>query len=150
MSFKNYAISELSYKKNSNFKKNKEKQISINNNFHSTIYFSDKEFKGCIEISTKLGNLNDEESAFEINADFVGIFEFQCDSNQEKVPNHDEVEEMKKMLALNGNAIMYPYLRSNVADISLRSNQFPAYILPTMNFVELLDSEKGISFQKLD
>lgn len=76
------------------------------------------------------------------------MFEFEI--NDVDVSKDKIISEMKNMLALNGNAILFPYVRSLVSDITLRTNQFPAYILPTMNFVELLNKNDNITFEPLN
>lgn len=65
----------------------------------------------------------------------VGVFEFS-----ETVTD----ELRKQYAAINGPAILFPYVRETLADITRRAG-FPPLLLPVMNFVRLAQTkaEKG-------
>ncbi|NLI72086.1 MAG: hypothetical protein GX361_05075 [Bacteroidales bacterium] len=45
----------------------------------------------------------------------------------------------------NGIALLFPYLRNLLSEITLKSNIFPPYILPAINVVKFLENEDNIT-----
>lgn len=149
MQFKNYIVNDIKYLKNKKFVPNKSRKLNTSIDCFSTIRYPNDGYDGVVSIKMILGNTKESNSPFFLEVELSGIFRFEL--NEDAVTSRSEiVEEMKKMLALNGNAILFPYVRSLISDITLRTNQFPAYILPTMNFVELLEKNKNINFEPLN
>lgn len=149
MQFKNYIVKNIKYLKNEKFMPDKSRKLNTSIDCFSTIYYPSEGYDGIVSIKMDLGNTEEKNSPFLLEVELNGIFRFEV--NEETNASKKEIiEEMKKMLALNGNAILFPYVRSLVSDITLRTNQFPAYILPTMNFVELLKKNKNINFKPLN
>lgn len=146
MKFENYILDNLSYTKNEEFESNDNEKINGELNFKSTVYYSSTAPEGIVTINVVVGNLKDSNSAFQLEIQISGLFSFKSD---DKKLGKQDIDEMKKMLALNGNAILYPYLRAMVSDITMRSNQFPTYILPTINFIKLLEKNKSITFEEM-
>ncbi|GLB47280.1 hypothetical protein WR164_12590 [Philodulcilactobacillus myokoensis] len=77
-----------------------------------------------------------------------GAFKFNFNDND--LSNDQLNKNIKDMLALNGNAILYPYIRSLVEDISMKTNTFPAYVLLTINFVATLKQGDRIKFKEIN
>lgn len=75
------------------------------------------------------------DSPFFFDLTMVGVFEFS-----ETVTD----ELRKQYAAINGPAILFPYVRETLADITRRAG-FPPLLLPVMNFVGLAQTraEKG-------
>lgn len=68
--------------------------------------------------------LNDFENLRKVTIEIVGIFEIAIkDASQ---------EEIKKLLAVNGVAILFPYVRAAMSVISSLDNE-NAILLPTIN-----------------
>ncbi|MCP9305695.1 MAG: protein-export chaperone SecB [Lacticaseibacillus paracasei] len=57
----------------------------------------------------------------------VGFFDFRSDVT--------DFEQKKKLLAINGGAMLYPYLRATVSMVTALDNP-DTTVLPTLNFVE--------------
>lgn len=55
-------------------------------------------------------------------------------------PVHTSEEENTRFLLTNGSAILFPYLRSILTDITAKSNHNPI-ILPTLNFHKLIEKQ---------
>ncbi len=68
--------------------------------------------------------LNDVENLRKVTIEIVGIFEIALKDASE--------EEIKKILAVNGVAILFPYVRASMSVISSLDNE-NSILLPTIN-----------------
>lgn len=84
---------------------------------------------GQIELSSTFNDISNDRT---INVTLLGQFDIN--------PDLDDEEEIKKYLALNGTAILYPYLRSVVSMVSSLDSD-SAILLPTVNVNELMNEE---------
>jgi preprotein translocase subunit SecB len=108
------------------------------------------EFKTNIEIGhDKEGNhlklflklaIDDQSMPFSILVEGAGLFEFNQDIEDKDI---DEIAEV------NCAAIIFPYIRETVADITRRAG-FPPLHLPPVNFVNIFKSKKKHSENKND
>ena len=126
--FIDYRMKEISYKRNKNFDSNSE--LHVNNNFEFSFEL-DKEMASVI-IKLTAGELDDERAPFKIVGEIEGRFRYSSDEDTENIG-------IEKLLASNCTAILYPYLRSAISSISTIGNEFPTYILPTINVSQLLE-----------
>lgn len=88
-----------------------------------------------IHLGIEIGDRSLEGSSFYVNAKIAGHFEM-----------HQRAEDMKEedILAyykINAVAILFPYLRSIVSDISSKGSEGPI-ILPTMNIVSMIQENQ--------
>ncbi len=83
---------------------------------------SDKKIKVDLQIKTK-----NEDSPFLFNIVYEGSFEI---ISEEEPTQH----EINKIGAINCGAIIYPYLREHLADLTRRAG-VPPFHLPPINFV---------------
>jgi preprotein translocase subunit SecB len=70
---------------------------------------------------------------FILNADIVGLFSFE---------ERPADEELSRVVHVNCAAILFPFLREAVADLT-RKGGFPPLILPPVNFVEVFKQVKS-------
>lgn len=68
--------------------------------------------------------LNDFDNLRKVTIEIVGIFEIFVESEKE--------EEIKNLLAVNGVAILFPYVRAAMSVVSSLDNE-NAILLPTIN-----------------
>lgn len=68
---------------------------------------------------------------YKINAEMIGYFEIEG--------NHSE-QEVIKLCKINGTAIMFPYIRSAITDLTKISNVTPL-ILPAINIHKLIEAQ---------
>ena len=54
---------------------------------------------------------------------------------------HLSTDEIKKMLIINGTAILYPYLRSIVSNITSIDTEGNTIIMPVVDLSDLLNKE---------
>lgn len=80
-------------------------------------------------------SLGDNESPFSIHTEMGGKFKF------EQAPSNDELETVKN---INCPAIVFPYLREYISDLTKRAGFTPLY-LPPFNFVEAHKQKKNES-----
>ena len=123
LQFEGYQIEKIIYEKNI--------ETSDENNINvevSTGLNSERD-KGKVELSINVLESN-ENRKLEIS--LVGFFTFS------------NVEDDKKteILAINGTAILYPYIRS-VASMVTSQDSSPAIILPTVNTINFLKNKSS-------
>ena len=118
-----YRIEEISYKM-----KTEEPEIGLSTkpDIEVTCGLTDDEKHGIVKISVKVYQ---EEQNRELYTRISGIF----DINEELTDS----SLIKEHLAINGTAIIYPYLRSIVSMISTLDSP-EAIVLPTVNVNELM------------
>lgn len=140
--FNDYIIEKSVYYANPSFKTpNDDDKLIINDEFNAEVGISDGE--GFVVINVFLGNLEDQEKItnipFSLDVSIRGIFEYDLDENEPQ-------DDLKKILGSNALAILYPYLRAHISLVTSQSNQFPAYILPVANFVQMMDEGDKVTF----
>ena len=123
MKFADYKLLKVDFVVNQEFDpKNKEQavspQLSLNHEFRE----NEKELVVLVGIKQKSGNI---PYYFEVQAG--GLFKFK------EVP---EEKLVKQFATMNCPAIIFPYLRETVADLTRRAG-FPPLHLAPINFVEL-------------
>lgn len=103
----------------------KSEDIEINPNFKINREFDKKDLKIFLEISMDNGDL-----PFTFNIVIGGLFKFN--RAVEKIKNIDEIAN------INCAAILFPFLRETVADLTRRAG-FPPLLLPPVNFCKIHD-----------
>ncbi|QDA74653.1 hypothetical protein EOT00_06735 [Listeria seeligeri] len=137
ISFENYYVKNISYQPNENFKA-PDNGIDLKVDFSVNIGVDSK--NAVVELSSEIGDEFEEGQPFNLDLTIVGLFEYQGNKNE-------PMQEFNNYLKQNAIAILFPYLRSLISDITSRSNQFPAYTLPVMNIAEMLKDNNSIKFQ---
>lgn len=137
--FQDYIIEKSVYEYNPSFRHpNEDGELVINDDFKAEVGIAGK--KGYVKIIVALGEQNSENESvpFFLKVVIRGVFEYTAEE--------DEKAELKRLLGSNALAILYPYLRSYITSVTVNSNQFPAYILPVMNFVQLVQDNAIVKF----
>lgn len=131
LSFTNYYVKELSYKRNENF--NPEIR-SISAPLDADFGYNISDGKAYVDFRLTVGNLIEENSGFEVKVNVVGEFSYH-EEESDGITFDDFIQE-------NAIAILYSYVRPMVSDIILRSNEFPNYILPVINVRKLIENQR--------
>ncbi|HDR7484752.1 TPA: protein-export chaperone SecB [Bacillus pacificus] len=85
-----------------------------------------------IVLGVRVG-INEEEFPYKAQVGIRGYFEL--------IENiHTNGEELMRFLLTNGSAILFPYLRSILTDVTSKSDHNPI-ILPTLNFQRLIEKQ---------
>lgn len=69
---------------------------------------------------------------FKIECEVVGEFKYNADKNDTKISEEAIIKN-------NTVAILYPYIRQLISSLTQQSNEYPSYILPTINVGKVLD-----------
>lgn len=104
------------------FKKDKTEEQKNDLNMRYSVSKSDN--SGVIEMTA---NLLLEEQKKRVNITVNGLFKYREDIK--------DYEEKKKLLMINGAAMIYPYLRATVSMVVSMDNPLTT-VLPSLNFVE--------------
>lgn len=136
--FDGYNINKMLYIRNTKFwdkiDEIDDKDIDLTPKFEFLLIIDKTENykKAVIKINTTIGN--EEEtvlSPFYVAIEIEGKFQIE----REDITK----EEIIELVKYNGTAILYPYLRSIVTDITSKGEHQPI-ILPTMNIGHFVDS----------
>lgn len=140
--FADYFIEKMEYMENPNYDSEKSEVMDVSLSPRVDIVFQDDLVM--IIFDASIGKLNNDDCPFVMNIELKAFFEYDVTDDPE------DINQLHDMLGQNAIAILYPYIRSLVSDITLRSNKFPAYILPTINVIKLLEANDSITFHNMD
>lgn len=130
LKFISYLVDSVNYKTNDNFVSNSDEKFDVDFDIESTIIINHDE--SIVQLDAIVGEEENQDCPFLIEASIIGFFEFE-----------GNLKEHKDFLVGNAVAILFPYLRSVISEMSVKSNVFPNYLLPTINVSKyLLDSER--------
>ena len=82
-----------------------------------------------IEVSSISEN---KEVIYQINVKMAGVFVF----------NRKAGLPLEKFAEINAPAIIFPFVREQIASISLKSGINPTILLPTINFIKMAEDKK--------
>lgn len=122
--FEGFIISNINYKTKSlkDCKKENELEFSYNLQNENNTYI--------LSIRTNLINIQNDHY-LDITLETRGRFVFIDDGSK---------EEREQLIKANGSAIMYPYIRSLIYNITSADTCGQAIILPTINFVKVIEN----------
>lgn len=134
INFEKYYVKEISFKKNDFF--DGDRKVSLDTALDCVINMI-SDIAAEVILNAKIGDLSNNNSPFEITVEIVGYFTYNKEQSNETAFEH--------FLSANAIAILFPYLRNLISDMSLKSNEFPPLILPVINVVQLLEDTKSIT-----
>lgn len=123
--FVDFRIVNLNF--GSNLKIKPDKDISVSSRIDIGYNINGKELNVFLKLEIEEGGL-----PFNLNLEGDGLFKFDHEVDP------DQIEEIAN---INCAAIIFPYLRETVADITRRAG-FPPLHLPPVNFVEIYKRQK--------
>ncbi len=129
LKFKGYTIEKMEYIRNNCKNFDNEEEI-IAPEFLFKLVTNEEKTKANIVIGIKIGDRN--ESLFSVEAIVKGYFEIMDSTLGE--------DEINKYYLKNGTAILFPYVRAIITDLTSKSNHNPI-ILPTINFHSLIEKQ---------
>ncbi len=109
-----------------------EKKFAIRKKMGIAIGKNDED-KSLIKVALRVSN-EDPDSPFNFDLLYEGYFKFEL---SEEVAE----EEIEKVCFVNCAAIIFPYLREHLADLTRRSG-LPPFHLPPVNFVRLYKEKR--------
>lgn len=123
---RNYLVEHIHYEFNENFKFLQE-QVQISPTFGRKIEQLDNVL---YKVSLKV-EIPKENSPFFVDVQIAGYFEIDKDL---------EEQSRKVFLEENAIAILFPFLRSIVAQVT-SNGSLPPYVIPVMNITEMIDKK---------
>lgn len=139
--FKTYNFNHISYKKNDNLDIENVETFEVNSDFSAKVAFEDKE--AYIIMDCQIGN-TDENCPFIINIQLTGVFNIELENTSE------DIGELKELLSQNAIAILYPYIRSLVSDLTSKANMFDTFIMPVVNIAKMMKENDRIEIVGLE
>lgn len=133
LEFRNYVVDDMRYTKNKNFR-SKRDDIDLKPKVNVRLEADDSEIKVFFDII--IGSLDDQDMPFEAGCTIVGNFVYHPEANTTGV-------NVKDLLENNAVAILYPYARTLISQLTQNSNEYPGYVLPTINVAELLKKQNN-------
>lgn len=137
LSFDHYDVLETVYKFNP-FED--EDDLELIPNFNLVIKYQNQLKKeAALIFSVEIGDEKLEETPFYINAVIIGIFSLEINKDEKNV--EQLIEDMYKK---NAVAILYPYIRSLVSDLSSKGSK-PPLTLPPINIAAMMEEENLVT-----
>lgn len=128
LKFNDYIVDKIDISVSTEFLNEEKSDVSIKPNFFAEIIRNNDD-KAMVVLSFDLEN-GSNNLPFEIHTSIVGLFELS---------SNEYTEEMYiSLLKNNAVAILFPYLRSLISDLTMKLNVSNTLVLPSMNIVELL------------
>ncbi|WP_020088518.1 protein-export chaperone SecB [Levilactobacillus parabrevis] len=132
LEFANYRVKNMSYQRNEKYKINDEK-IIMNPQVSRKINVDKNRIY--VTLSVVVGSIEDEKLPFQVTCSVIGTFDYR--------PKEDESEiDLDQLVRVNAVAILYPYVRSIITMLTATSNEYPSYIMPTINVSKVLASQE--------
>ena len=132
INFLGYQLTGLKYEKNYDFLEREDGNVGYEPVFNYSVANTDYE-KKLYEVKVSVG-INATEFPFVVSVDLVAQFNFDSENPD------DNFEDFLP----NALAIVFPYLRSAVSQLSLMSNEYSALQFPTVNLYQLIQQNKNI------
>ncbi|CAC5917902.1 preprotein translocase subunit SecB [Staphylococcus aureus] len=134
ITFLNYVVDTMNYKTNASFDREKVDKIKINEEIDAKIDIINDDNNAIITLRSALEENENVPFSFEVI--IVGYFEY----------NKEESDDIlfKDFLRTNAIAILFPYLRSIVSDLTGKSNIYPNYNMSVRNIAKELEDSGNI------
>lgn len=131
LEFKNYIVNNISYIKNKNFDR-QTREINLRPVISAD--FNRKDDIIYVKLTVLIGSLEDKKIPFKVECEVTGKFKYNADKNDTKISEESIVKN-------NTVAILYPYIRQLISSLTQQSNEYPSYILPTINVAKMLNKK---------
>lgn len=129
VNFYGYRVEHISYVRMKKYN-SEEELLDLFPEFMVNLIFNELDPQKCnMVIGVRIGYQN-EKTPFKSEVILRGFYDID-----EKVSNK---EDLIKLFLVNGSAILFPYLRSTLTDITSKSDHDPI-ILPTFNFNTIIN-----------
>lgn len=130
LTFKGYRVNEMSYNRNDDF--NGKGEVAYKPSFKSTIKLNEKTNEAIVMLIFKTNN----DFPFDLKVNIEGKFKYNADQDIQDIG-------AQRLLQQNATAILFPYLRTIVSQLSGLGNEYPSLLLPTVNIAKLLENKRN-------
>lgn len=135
--FKNYITSKITYERNPVF--SQKGRLTIRPSYICEII--EHGLEANVKLTATVSSEKDQNQPFGMEVEMVGFFEYVLEESEDI--------SFKDYLMTNAIAILFPYLRATIADITARSNEFPTLNLPVANISKLLSEQDAIRYTRI-
>lgn len=142
ITFEDYYVDEMSYIENEEFDNDNSNKLEMDTFPKANVYINEDLALILFEIT--VGDFENAKCPFVCKLNIKAFFKYTVSDTEE------DIEELKILLTQNTIAILYPYVRSIISDLTLRSNKFPAFVLPTINVVKLMQDNDAIQLFNIE
>jgi len=130
--FLDFAITKITFELNEKFdclKDQKETAVKFNTKFKGKTTFDKEHLVLTLKLGTRI-NWQTENSPFDIEVVGRGVFQL-----------NREPEDIERLAWINCAAIIFPFIRETIADVTRRSG-LPPLLIPPTNFVRFFEDIK--------
>lgn len=143
LNFENYFFENFSFRENNNFDSEVEK-LDVDFFPKAEVNILEDDNVAIITLTSSIGNEEKNSCPFLADVTLTGVFKVSYDEKNDR-----DKEMAEEFLTQNTIAILFPYLRSFISDMTLRTNKYPAFILPPFNVVEMLEDNEAVTVNRL-
>lgn len=133
LKFDEYIVTKATYNLNDNFIFDENNELEVDFDLYSTVDLR-PEFDTSVLLEVNVGDKTNINCPFVIEVAILGKFSFEGDE-----------ETKESFMTSSALAILFPYVRSIVSELSDKSNIFPAFKLPLINIVSYLNDGERIN-----
>lgn len=123
LDFKGYVIKEMNYYENDSFNI-KGNSLELSPELSARTKHDNNEIT--IDLSVEIGKKDDSQTPFVVSCSIQGKFVYHPDEDEGKFG-------INTFMRNNCVAILYPYVRAIVGNLTALSNKYPGYYMPTIN-----------------
>jgi preprotein translocase subunit SecB len=131
ISFQNYRIEKIDYRINENYTSQKDVGFDLDFNINLKISTESHQAAVVLEIIINKDFAKNNQPIF-LNVVIIGFYSYDSSLSDEK---------LNDILKTNAVAILFPYLRGFISNITVNSGM-PPVILPTLNIIEFLKEKE--------
>ena len=128
LNFKGYVVEDSSYQRNNNYVP-VAKPVNLTPDIETTNDVRDGNI--LVRLRVSVGSISDKTMPFRASITINGKFKFNASEDDSGVG-------IDMLIRNNAVAILYPYARALIANLTLSSNEYPAVTLPTINVAKVL------------
>lgn len=134
--FNDYIVLKSSYEKNIHFDETTE-NLDMNMQFSCEIV--EQETEATVYFSATCGSLEKTDSPFLVDVKVAGFFGY--------IEEENEGIDFRSYLTRNAIFILFPYVRSLMSELTLKSNEFPPLQLPVINIAKFMEEQDRIVYK---
>lgn len=139
INFENYKINHMEYLENINFDSSIDlSDVDLENSFDFEFKLFEESNQAIIIASVKIGESKQNNAPFYVFVQIEALFSYNEEDDKDSIG-------FKKYLNANALAIIFPYLRQTISNLTNMSNRFPAYVLPTINIMALVEEDENFN-----
>lgn len=133
LEFKGYHVNKMAYTKNEKFEISNEK-IKLSPTLSTNFDIKKNEIN--VSLKVGVGSIQKKNIPFFVECSLTGVFIYKKEEDKTEVG-------LDTLIRNNAVAILYPYVRAIISTLTMTSNEFPNYNLPTINVGQALKEQNN-------